>query len=68
MQADLLPLYRFMMQLVPLTEAAWPDMQQHLVYRRYARHEVFVTECKVCRDIASYLGVAPNRSAAFAGV
>ncbi len=52
MQSNLVPLYNFMLQMVPLTDDVWNDMQQHLIHRTYSKRDVFVAEGKVCREIA----------------
>lgn len=52
MQSELSSLYVFLHQMVPLTDAAWDDLQQRLVQRIYSRRQVFVNEGKLCHHLA----------------
>ena len=52
MQMDLTSLHASLLQMVPLTDAAWNDLQQRLVSRTYKKHELFIAEGKVCKELA----------------
>ncbi len=52
MQNDVTALQLFMLQMVNLGEEAWHDMYQRLQYRTYKKKELFITEGKVCREVA----------------
>ncbi|HVX49463.1 MAG TPA: Crp/Fnr family transcriptional regulator [Chitinophagaceae bacterium] len=51
MQEALLALQVFMLQMVKLEDAAWTDMQQRLIVRKYKKKALFIEEGKVCREI-----------------
>lgn len=52
MQNALASLHTSLLQMVPLTDAAWQDMQPRLVRRTYKKHQLFVAEDKVCKELA----------------
>jgi len=52
MQNGITALQVFMMQMVKLDDAAWDDMQQRLHPRTYKKKELFITEGKVCKELA----------------
>ena len=52
MQTNLTGLYAYLLQLIPLTNEAWSDIQQRLTHRTYRKGELLVAEGKVCKEIA----------------
>lgn len=42
----------FMHQLVPISDAVWADISQHITIREMKKKELFITEGKTCREIA----------------